>query len=94
MDNEIITCSPCPKCGGERLDTHGTFVGLEYNRSVPVVCLTCGYVEFYARPESLESIKKFGSLAAFDKAQAEAKARREEQEQLKQANKAQKRRFF
>jgi predicted nucleic-acid-binding Zn-ribbon protein len=94
VDYQIRTFSPCPKCGSERVDTDGTFVGLEYAKSVPVVCLSCGYIEFYAKPEMLERIKKMGSYAAFEKAQAEAKARKAEQEGLEQAKKPQKRRFF
>ena len=94
VDNQIRRFSPCPKCGGERIDTYGTLVGLEYAKSVPVVCLSCGYIEFYASPETLESVKKLGSYAAFEKAQAEAKARKAEQEPLEQAKKPPKRLFF
>jgi len=89
VDNQIRTFSPCPKCGGECIDTHGSYVGLEYARSVPVVCLSCGYIEFYAKPEELEKIKQIGSYAAFEKAHAERKAERERLEQAKK-----KRRFF
>jgi len=93
VDNQIRTFSPCPKCGGERIDTYGPFVGLEFAKSVPVVCLSCGYIEFYAKPETLEQVKRYGSNAAHEKARAEEKARREEQERLEQAKKPQKKRF-
>lgn len=85
MDNQVRTFSPCPKCGGDRIDTYGQAVGLEYDKSVPVVCLSCGSIEFYAKPETLEKIKKLGSYAAFEKAQTEAKARRAEQERSESA---------
>jgi len=64
---------------------------LEYARSVPVVCLSCGYIEFYATLETLEKLKEEGSYAAYKKAWAERKA---ERERLEQEKKSQKRRFF
>lgn len=89
VDNQTRTFSPCPKCGGDRIDTYGPTVGLEYAKSVPVVCLSCGYIEFYTKPETLEEIKKYGSYAA-----QEASVRRAEQERSESAKSPQKRRSF
>src|SRR5216684_4186396 len=80
VDDQRGTCSPCPKCGGERIDTYRRNVGLdrEYGeKSVAFVCLSCRYAELYVKPDALEEIKRQGSVAAWENS-AEARAIRAE----------------
>jgi len=95
VDTQMRTCSPCPKCGGKCIDTHVYQVGLEDERSIAIVCLSCGYVELYVKPEALENIKRLGSVAAGEYSAALSARRAELDEQLRQAEQeAKKRRFF
>jgi len=69
--------SPCPKCGGKRIDTCGYMLGLDDERSIAIVCLSCRYVELYVKPEALENIKRLGSVVAGEYAAALAARSRE-----------------
>jgi predicted nucleic-acid-binding Zn-ribbon protein len=77
VDNQISPFPPCPKCGDEqRRGVGGLWVGLwwEAPKSDVIVCFSCGYLEFYARPETLAEIKRLlGSALArdFEKSWAE-----------------------
>ena len=79
--------SPCPKCGGMRVDTYGKDVGLEIEyseKSDAIVCLSCRYVELYVKPEALEKIKLQGSVTAWENSPEARAIRAELKEQLKQ----------
>jgi hypothetical protein len=69
--------APCPKCGGSRSVAMGSQLGLEYSRCQAICCTNCGYVEFYATRETLESVAKSRVLReALEAKQREKEMRR------------------
>lgn len=67
MEYPQVQPAPCPKCGGVRFITEGSEFGLSYTMACSALyCTGCGYVEFYATRNKLESLAQ---------ARAEATAR-------------------
>ena len=57
MEVPLVQPAPCPKCGGVRFLTDGGNLGLTHALSCSALyCTSCGYVEFYANRNKLESL--------------------------------------
>ncbi len=75
MEPTQVQPAPCPKCEGVRFLTEGSNFGLQSTLPCSALyCTSCGYVEFYANRNTLESLAQ---------ARASATARAEQQETTK-----------